>query len=76
MTKTPLQRLDQYQVGLAIAAVASIGIGFALTGSIATLAVMLFCLGGVLTLALLISWSISYAAQAIIEAVKNSDVVD
>lgn len=75
MGKTPLNRLNQMQAGLAFAFIVAIGLGFGFMSTSLEVSSLLFGLCGTLLLAMILTAAIGYAAQAIIEAVESSDVV-
>lgn len=78
MKKTPLQQLDQYQAGLALVTVLLLGLGMFAPWGYSLLTLQTACLvGGAITLiVLLLSWTIGYAAAAIVDAVNARDSVD
>lgn len=76
MAKTPLQQLDQYQVGLGIVTVLLLGLGLFAPWGIETIALQMVCLigGAIFALTLLLSIPIRLAAASIIEARRQSPV--
>lgn len=69
MGKSPLDRLSQLQTGLAIAVIVAVVAGFNIP--VEPFRLMLFVIAAIALLALLVSVAVGYAAQAVINALKN-----